>query len=91
MMRAYFEMMMHELEHRWHCKRLHGSDQAIHNYLVYTGKLVRSGEHYVLDCTLTYRDPGNVPKSVPIIVLSALLKAPELVPNAKRSLRKSRH
>lgn len=44
MMRAYFEMILQELEHRWHCRRLHGSDQAIHNYLVYTGKLVRSGE-----------------------------------------------
>ena len=44
MMLQYFEMLLRELEHRWHCRRLHGTDQAIHNYLVYTGKLIRTGK-----------------------------------------------
>ena len=39
----YFGVMLREFEHRWHCMRLHGSDQAVHNYLVYTGKLIGSG------------------------------------------------
>ena len=41
---AYFQLMMKEFEVRWHCMRLHGSDQAVHNYLVYTGKLIPHGE-----------------------------------------------
>ena len=43
-MLQYFDIMLAEFSKRWHCRRLHGSDQAIHNYLLYTGKLVGSGE-----------------------------------------------
>lgn len=39
----YFRLMMREFERRWHCRRLHGSDQVVHNYMVYTGKLIGSG------------------------------------------------
>lgn len=41
---AYFQLMIKEFEVRWHCMRLHGSDQAVHNYLVYTGKVTPLGE-----------------------------------------------
>lgn len=44
MMLSYFQLMVQEMEQRWHCRRLHGSDQAIHNYLVYTGKLIGTGK-----------------------------------------------
>jgi hypothetical protein len=44
MMLTYFSMVVREIERRWHCRGLHGSDQAVHNYLVYTGKLIGTGE-----------------------------------------------
>lgn len=43
-MRQQFELITSEVEARWHCRRAHGSDQAMHNYLVYTGKVAEAGE-----------------------------------------------
>lgn len=40
---TYVDAMLEELQQRWHCRRLHGSDQAIHNFLVYTGKFIGTG------------------------------------------------
>ena len=40
---TYIDAMLEELQQRWHCRRLHGSDQAIHNFLVYTGKFIGTG------------------------------------------------
>lgn len=40
---TYIDAMLEELQHRWHCRRLHGTDQAIHNFLVYTGKFIGTG------------------------------------------------
>lgn len=40
---TYIDAMLEELQWRWHCRRLHGSDQAIHNFLVYTGKFIGTG------------------------------------------------
>ena len=48
-MLQYFDIMLAEFSKRWHCRRLHGSDQAIHNYLLYTGKLVGSGELHLAE------------------------------------------
>ena len=39
----YINAMLEELQQRWHCRRLHGTDQAIHNFLVYTGKFIGTG------------------------------------------------
>lgn len=50
MLLQYFEVMVEEFVARWHCMRLHGSDQAVHNYLVYTGKLVGTGARPLLVC-----------------------------------------
>lgn len=41
---GYIDLLLEEFKHRWHCMRQHGSDQAIHNVLVYTGKLIGTGE-----------------------------------------------
>lgn len=43
LMLTYIDAMLEELQHRWHCRRLHGTDQAIHNFLVYTGKFIGTG------------------------------------------------
>ena len=43
MLVAYIDAMLEEFQHRWHCKRLHGSDQAVHNFLIYTGKFIGTG------------------------------------------------
>eukprot|EP00891_Asterochloris_glomerata_P009694 jgi/Astpho2/9694/fgenesh1_pg.00149_%23_4_t len=48
-MLQYFDIMLAEFSKRWHCRRLHGSDQAIHNYLLYTGKLVGSGLEFQVE------------------------------------------
>ena len=40
---TYIDAMLEELQQRWHCRRLHGTDQAIHNFLVYTGKFIGTG------------------------------------------------
>ena len=40
---AYMGAMLEEFQQRWHCMRLHGSDQAVHNFLMYTGKFIGSG------------------------------------------------
>ena len=42
---SYIEAMLEEFEHRWHCMRLHGSDQAVHNFLVYSGKFIGTGTY----------------------------------------------
>ncbi|DBA90773.1 TPA: hypothetical protein ACH3X1_003980 [Trebouxia sp. C0004] len=44
---AYIDAMLEEFQHRWHCMRLHGSDQAVHNFLVYTGKFIGTGRLHV--------------------------------------------
>lgn len=44
---TYIDAMLEELQQRWHCRRLHGSDQAIHNFLVYTGKFIGTGMLYL--------------------------------------------
>ncbi len=43
MLVAYIDAMLEEFQHRWHCMRLHGSDQAVHNFLIYTGKFIGTG------------------------------------------------
>jgi len=43
MLVAYIDAMLEEFQHWWHCMRLHGSDQAVHNFLVYTGKFIGTG------------------------------------------------
>lgn len=48
MMVRYFDLMTQEFQLRWHCMRLHGSDQAVHNYLTYTGKLISTGRSFNL-------------------------------------------
>ena len=40
---TYIDAMLEELQQRWHCRRLHGTDQAIHNFLVYTGRFISTG------------------------------------------------
>ncbi|KAL0021043.1 hypothetical protein WJX77_012162 [Trebouxia sp. C0004] len=46
---AYIDAMLEEFQHRWHCMRLHGSDQAVHNFLVYTGKFIGTGISFSIE------------------------------------------
>lgn len=46
---TYIDAMLEELQHRWHCRRLHGTDQAIHNFLVYTGKFIGTGIQFSIE------------------------------------------
>ena len=53
MLVAYIEVILAEFENRWHCLRLHGSDQAVHNFLIYTGRFIGTGEHHFNGVTAT--------------------------------------
>lgn len=44
MMRDYFDLLTQEMENRWQCRREHGSDQAMHNFLVYNQKVSEAGK-----------------------------------------------
>ena len=56
MLVAYIDAMLEEFQQRWHCLRLHGSDQAVHNFLMYTGKFIGTGvymfEHVTALCVM---------------------------------------
>ena len=89
LMRRHFVLIIEQIEQHWQCRRAHGSDQAMHNFLVYTGKVIEAGRQHSLSALislLVYSFPIHyVPflYFIPCFILSFLI--PHMIFNVPSS------